>query len=95
MVLRLLCALSILSVTQLSQAQSLPPTALKVLYHFTAADGGVPVGQLAQGPDGSLYGVLLGGAYGEGSVFKLDPSGQFTTLHSFGSNGIGNASPRR
>ena len=87
-------ALWILCVVQLSHAQSLLPTALKVIYHFTAADGSEPVGKLVQGPDGSLYGVLLGGGtFAQGSIFKLDSSGQFEVLHSFGSSGMSNVSP--
>ena len=87
-------ALCSLCVTELAHAQTLPSTALRVIYHFTAADGSVPVGQLVQGTDGSLYGVLLnGGTFAQGAVFKLDSSGQFEALHSFGSSGMANVSP--
>ncbi|MFY9645484.1 MAG: choice-of-anchor tandem repeat GloVer-containing protein, partial [Terriglobales bacterium] len=35
-------------------------------------------------PDGNLYGTTVnGGAYGTGSVIKLTPSGELTTLYSF------------
>jgi uncharacterized repeat protein (TIGR03803 family) len=39
---------------------------------------------LIQATDGDLYGTTLaGGAHGYGTVFKIYPSGTFTTLHSF------------
>lgn len=39
---------------------------------------------LAQGRDGNLYGTLSWvGAYGEGTVVKIIPSGTVTTLHNF------------
>jgi uncharacterized repeat protein (TIGR03803 family) len=87
--LRVFVAAWLVCAGHLAFGQSLPPTALKVLYRFTAADETVPSGQLVQGADGSLYGVLQGGGqYGQGSVFKLDPAGHFATLHSFGSTGL-------
>ncbi len=46
-----------------------------VLYSFRdAPDISVPNGPLIFGPDGSLYGVGYGGAYGAGGVFRLTPS---------------------
>jgi uncharacterized repeat protein (TIGR03803 family) len=60
-----------------------------VLYSFTGgADGGTPNGVIVDAA-GNLYGTtLFGGAGGvtgiqEGVVFKLDPTGQETVLHSF------------
>lgn len=45
--------------------------------------GGPPT-DLVLGSDGSLYGATdLGGAYGQGTIFKVSPAGQFATLHSF------------
>jgi uncharacterized repeat protein (TIGR03803 family) len=58
-------------------------------YSFACAgDGGCePSGQLFEGNDGSLYGTTaLGGAYDEGTIYKLDPTLQVeTVLHVFGS----------
>jgi uncharacterized repeat protein (TIGR03803 family) len=74
--------------------------ALTTLYSFCAqtncADGSSPR-SLTLGTDGSLYGTtVFGGAdascYLCGTVFKMTPSGQLTTLHSF--DGTDGASPR-
>ena len=43
-----------------------------------------PVGALVQATNGYLYGTTnSGGAYGEGSVYKITPNGTLTTLYSF------------
>ena len=64
---------------------------LTVLHSFindTFTDGSVPSGVI-QGTDGSLYGVTAyGGATGNGTVFKITPTGTETILHSF-VNGLG------
>jgi uncharacterized repeat protein (TIGR03803 family) len=67
------------------------------LYSFTGgADGGYPIGGLAQGPDGQLYGTTTEGGnpnvnngQGYGSVFKITTNGSaFTLLLDFdGTNG--------
>jgi len=57
-----------------------------VPYTFTGgADGANPEANLVQDADGNLYGTTVyGGNMGNyGVVFKLDPSGQETVLHSF------------
>jgi uncharacterized repeat protein (TIGR03803 family) len=47
-------------------------------------DGQNPFAVLILGTDGNLYGTTLaGGAHGDGTVFKITPSGALTTLHSF------------
>jgi uncharacterized repeat protein (TIGR03803 family) len=61
---------------------------LTSLYSFCVragcADGSQPVAGLAQGSDGNFYGTTwIGGAPGPGTVFKITPSGAFTTLYSF------------
>ena len=59
---------------------------LKPLYRFTGeSDGAFPVGGLAQGTDGNFYGTATfgGGAFDGGVVFKISPTGTFTTLYKF------------
>jgi len=64
-----------------------------VLHTFTGPDGSSPAAGLFPDSVGNLYGTTLhGGAYGYGTVFKLDPSGNLTTLHSF-TGGPDGASP--
>ena len=47
-------------------------------------DGEQPDAGLVQGSNGDFYGTTqLGGAHGSGSIFKITPSGQLTTLYSF------------
>ena len=55
------------------------------LHSFTGgADGGVPQAALIQGVDGNLYGTTsVGGAGGEGALFKITPAGVETVIHSF------------
>ena len=55
------------------------------LYTFSGgADGGHPDGNMAQGPDGSLYGQTdTGGANNAGTIFRLTLNGTLTTLHAF------------
>jgi uncharacterized repeat protein (TIGR03803 family) len=55
-----------------------------VLYNFTGGqDGKWPYGALLWS-DGNFYGTTSdGGAYGLGTVYKLDPSGNQTVLYSF------------
>jgi uncharacterized repeat protein (TIGR03803 family) len=58
------------------------------IYNFTTetSDGAQPNGPLVEGPDGQLWGATaLGGATGNGTIFKITPGGELTTLHSFGS----------
>lgn len=62
-----------------------------VLHSFTGgSDGGGPLAGLIMDAAGNLYGTTFGGgAFGNGTVFKLDPSGNETVLYSFtgGSDG--------
>jgi uncharacterized repeat protein (TIGR03803 family) len=56
--------------------------ALTTLYTFT--DGSNLTAPLVQGTDGNFYGVTeSGGVNGDGSVFRMTPSGTVTILHSF------------
>jgi len=64
-----------------------PPYTLTTLYSFCSqsncADGSNPFA-LVQGSDGNFYGATSQhGANGDGTVFKITPSGTLTTLHSF------------
>ena len=69
---------------------------LTTLYNFCSqrnsqgvcADGSAPHAGLVQGANGNFYGTTLGGGTtGNGTVFKITPSGALTTLHSFCANG--------
>jgi uncharacterized repeat protein (TIGR03803 family) len=52
-------------------------------------DGQSPSMKLVEGSDGSLYGTTLSGGtnscdgFGCGTIFKITPSGKFTTIYSF------------
>ena len=60
-------------------------------FSANASDGRNPTGGLLRDAAGNLYGTTWGGgAYGGGTVFKLDICGRETILHSFsGCSGIG------
>jgi uncharacterized repeat protein (TIGR03803 family) len=63
-----------------------------VLYSFigTGGDGYFPSATLVQDVQGNLYGTTqVGGAYGYGTVFKVNPSGSETVLYSFSGAGDG------
>jgi uncharacterized repeat protein (TIGR03803 family) len=62
--------------------------ALTTLHSFCSpsncTDGSFPYASLVQGSDGLFYGTAsAGGSHGYGTVFKIDSSGNFTTLHAF------------
>ncbi|SPF33011.1 exported hypothetical protein [Candidatus Sulfotelmatobacter kueseliae] len=63
-----------------------PSGTLTTLHRFctqTCNDGTKPMGALVQATDGSFYGTTsTGGANGDGTVFKMTPSGTLTTLYS-------------
>jgi uncharacterized repeat protein (TIGR03803 family) len=75
-----------------------PAGKMTTLYGFGAepncTDGGQPVAALVQGTDGNFYGTTyFGGAksticgvelyFGYGTIFKITPAGNLTTLYSF------------
>jgi uncharacterized repeat protein (TIGR03803 family) len=65
----------------------------KVLHAFRGPDGSSPTGNLVRDAAGNLYGTTMwGGAFGYGTAFKLDASGNLTTLHSF-TGGADGANP--
>jgi uncharacterized repeat protein (TIGR03803 family) len=58
--------------------------------HENCADGSAPLAGVIQGTNGSFYGTTAAGGVGDcglnggcGTVFKLTPGGQLTTLHNF------------
>lgn len=64
-----------------------PSGALTILHSFCSQtgcpDGEFPQTGVIQASDGNFYGTtILGGAYGNGTIFKMTPSGTFTTLYS-------------
>jgi uncharacterized repeat protein (TIGR03803 family) len=60
----------------------------KVLHSFTGgSDGQDPLSGLVFGSDGNLYGTASGGgATGFGTLFRIGPGNQFTTLYNFQGN---------
>jgi uncharacterized repeat protein (TIGR03803 family) len=65
--------------TESAQAQT-----LITLHSFAYSNGTEPRGILTQATDGNFYGTTLsGGAKGNGTVFRITPSGKLTTLYSF------------
>jgi len=61
-----------------------PAQTFTTLVNFNYTNGANPSMSLVQGTDGNLYGTTEGGgAKGEGTVFKVTPTGTLTTLYSF------------
>jgi len=64
--------------------------ALSVLYNFGSKSGDPLVpsysGSIAQGRDGDLYTTSPSGGTGNGTAFKISPTGTLTVLHNF--NGV-------
>src|ERR1017187_8525947 len=60
-----------------------PQGTLTTLYNFGDAGGNSPVA-LVEAPDGNFYGTTTygpGAGVGNGTVFKITPEGNLTTLH--------------
>src|SRR5207244_12503099 len=76
-----------------------PPGALTILVEFTgnatSNKGAYPAAGLAQGSDGNFYGTTAYGGIGfdgqpyrgNGTVFKMTPAGELTTLVEFTGDG--------
>ena len=63
---------------------SAPGTRLATLYSFYGMADGAAASELIDGRDGYLYGTTpLGGAFREGTVFKLGTNGTFVSLLAF------------
>jgi uncharacterized repeat protein (TIGR03803 family) len=65
-----------------------PMGALATLYNFcgksNCPDGSDPYSALVEASDGNFYGTAYdGGANGVGTVFRITPGGDLTTIHSF------------
>src|SRR5579859_5660703 len=68
------------------------------LHSFGWSDGAKPYAGLIQANDGNLYGTTWGGgayaAYGGGTVFKMDSTGNnYSVLYSFGATNYYESSP--
>jgi uncharacterized repeat protein (TIGR03803 family) len=63
-----------------------PSGTLTVLHTFEDyySDGAYPSGRLLQATDGNLYGTNGGGVMGGGTIFKISPSGNLTTVYNLG-----------
>ena len=67
-----------------------------ILYSFGSrpSDGEFPEGNLIIDSAGNLYGTTTsGGTWGSGTVFRIDPAGTATILHSFGIGNTDGAEP--
>ena len=69
-----------------------PAGTLTTLHSFCpkkgCKDGEWPIAALVQATNGDLYGTSqLGGAKGDGGIFKITPAGKFTTVYGFCSLG--------
>ena len=62
-----------------------PTGALTTLHSFEGyQDGGLPWAGLVEASNGDFYGTTSGGGVNyDGTVFKISPAGEFTTLHAF------------
>ena len=55
-----------------------------MLHNFVGSDGNEPTGVLAQGSDGNFYGTTRqGGAFSQGTVFKVTSKGAFKKIYDF------------
>ena len=65
----------------------------RVLHSFTSQDGTDPLAGLVRDAAGNLYGTTFyEGPYGNGTVFRIEPSGTFDVLYAF-AGGLDGGSP--
>ena len=59
--------------------------ALTTLHSFGGPDGNQPsASALIQATDGNFYGTTqVGGAFNNGTIYRISPAGKLTTIHSF------------
>ena len=60
-----------------------PAQTLTTLHSFNGNDGAIPYAGLIQATDGNFYGTTENGGVNNGTVFKITPTGTFTTAHFF------------
>jgi len=87
----LLLIATVLLVPALAASGASKKSSYIVLHKFTGGDDGEqPVAGLIRDAQGNLYGTAqFGGAFGYGTVFKLDAVGKETVLHTFtGGDGL-------
>lgn len=68
---------------------------LNVLHVFDGVAGGAPTSAITHAKDGSIYGTtLMGGRdkFNTGVVYKIDPTGKYSVVHSFNFNTEGKTS---
>lgn len=70
-----------------------PGGSLTNLYSFSGLDGANPIADLILGSDGNFYGTTQTGGTNvdtsTGTIFRISPAGNLTTLHSFDYNDDG------
>jgi uncharacterized repeat protein (TIGR03803 family) len=90
-----LIALTLMAAVCGARAQS--SYTVTTLHKFSGTDGSYPVSALIQGTDGNFYGTTEFGGNprtNAGTIFRLTPAGEFTTLHEFiGDKGVDGANP--
>jgi len=65
-------------------AMCLRAQTLTILANFNGKDGGRPANALVQATDGNFYGTTnAAGANRSGTIFRMSPSGEVTTLYNF------------
>lgn len=91
---RVLAAAMVISIIILLSAPSAWAATYKTIYRFKGGANGSGPSGLVFDAAGNLYGTTWsGGAFGAGTVFKLDRAGKRTVLHSFGAGYGANPHP--